>query len=65
MDGLDTQPLDKIVKPGAVVDVSIKLTAPEEPGVYTGEWMLETPTGKRFGLGDDGQTPFWVKIVVP
>ncbi len=64
MGGPDAQPLGQRVKPGALVDVSVKLTAPTQPGEYTSEWMLETPEGERFGLGDDGQTPFWVKIVV-
>ncbi|HEY79775.1 MAG TPA: hypothetical protein G4O05_01680, partial [Caldilineae bacterium] len=65
MAGPEMQPLGQLVRPGALVDVSVKLTAPEKSGAYTGEWMLESPEGKRFGLGDDGQTPFWVKIVVP
>jgi len=65
MGGPESQPLGKVVKPGAQVDISVKLIAPEKAGAYTGEWMLETPGGERFGLGDDGQTPFWLKIVVP
>jgi hypothetical protein len=65
MDGTPTQPLGQAVKPGESVDISVALVAPEQPGTYTGEWMLQTPDGRRFGLGNRGLTPFWVRIVVP
>ncbi len=65
MNGQDSQPLGAAVPPGGITDVSVRLQAPDQPGNYAGEWMLETPAGKRFGLGDDGQTPFWVRIRVP
>ena len=41
------------------------LIAPTTKGVYTSEWLLQTPEGEKFGLGEDGQTPFWLKIRVP
>ncbi len=64
MSGPDSQPLGTIVKPGEKVDISVKLVAPAKKGKYTGEWLLQTPAGQQFGLGTEGETPFWVKIRV-
>jgi hypothetical protein len=33
----------------ANVDVSVSLTAPAEPGIYTSTWRLKDPTGQFFG----------------
>ncbi len=65
MKGPDSQPLGAIVKPNKTVDVSVELTAPLKKGKYTSEWLLQTPAGEKFGLGKEGKTPFWVKIIVP
>ncbi len=63
--GPTTQPLTQTVPPGQSVDLSVPLVAPTRPGAYTSRWMLQTPDGHPFGLGDQGQTPFWVKITIP
>lgn len=63
MGGASPQPLPTTVAPGATVDVSVALTAPTAFGTHRGEWMLEDPQGRRFGIGPDGQTAFWVQIV--
>jgi len=34
---------------GGVVDITVKLTAPAEPGEYTGYWQLRAPGGVLFG----------------
>ena len=65
MGGPDRQPLGMTVKPGKTVDISVDLIAPAVKGVYTSEWLLQTPAGEKFGLGKDGATPFWLKIRVP
>ena len=36
--------------PGDQVDVSINLTAPRQPGLYTGLWQLQDPSGNLFGV---------------
>jgi hypothetical protein len=62
LDGTTTR-LPKTVQPGQTVDVSVNLTAPDTTGTYQGFWMLRDVDG-RFGIGSDGETPFWVKIRV-
>lgn len=36
-------------RPGSVVDVSVTLTAPEEPGTYRSVWRVHNPVGLQFG----------------
>ena len=65
--GADTQktyPITEIVEPDDSIDVSIELTAPEEPGTYAGYWLLRNERGERFGLGEDHDQPFFVMIQV-
>lgn len=56
--------LPHTVKPGGIVDVSVKLTAPENPGTYLGNWQLRTESGTQFGIGSQANTSFWVEIKV-
>lgn len=49
--------------PGQSADISIQLAAPETAGPYRGEWMLQTPNGQNFGVGQFS-TAFWTEIVV-
>ncbi len=53
------------VAPGATVDLSAQMTAPNDPGSYQGFWMLRDGEGQPFGLGSNANVAFWVKIVVP
>lgn len=64
MNGAATSPLNATVKPGQTVDVAVRLTAPAEAGNHTGNWMLRTPAGAAFGLGNNADKPFYVKIEV-
>lgn len=64
MGGPASQTLGKSVAPGDSIDVSLSLIAPVTPGAQRGNWMLETDTGKRFGLGVNADSPFWVQVVV-
>jgi hypothetical protein len=50
------------IAPGEEVDISINLTAPQEPGNYRGDWRLRNPAGRVFGLGSQGTASFWVVI---
>jgi hypothetical protein len=65
MSGPAASPLtSSSVAPGEMVDVSVDLVAPETPGTYQGYWMLRNPAGQEFGLGEDGDKNFWVKIKI-
>jgi hypothetical protein len=52
------------VHPGDTVDLSVAMVAPTNVGVYQGFWMLRNSAGTLFGIGPDGDKPFWVKIEV-
>lgn len=52
------------VAPGETVDISLNMVSPGQPGVYTGYWELQSSDGEVFGVGKDGETPFWVRIRV-
>ncbi|MFQ5922517.1 MAG: NBR1-Ig-like domain-containing protein, partial [Anaerolineales bacterium] len=64
MAGPPSAPLPSTVPPGSTVDIEVSLTAPGSDGTHRGDWKLRTPDGEVFGLGDDGETPFFVQIVV-
>jgi polar amino acid transport system substrate-binding protein len=57
MNGVAT-PIQGSVPPGAVYDIYVNLTAPQEPGVYQGIWNLFN--GKNQGFGQK----VWVGIEV-
>jgi hypothetical protein len=52
------------VAPGELIDVSVELVAPADPGNYRGYFKLRNTEGVLFGWGDQNK-PFWVDIVVP
>ncbi|NUM47698.1 MAG: hypothetical protein HUU38_23585, partial [Anaerolineales bacterium] len=52
------------VLPGEEVEVSVTLLAPSEPGEYRGDWKLRNASGQVFGLGNSGNSSFWVLINV-
>ncbi|MCI0399087.1 MAG: hypothetical protein L0332_19080 [Chloroflexi bacterium] len=64
MGGLETQPLAGVTAPGEILELSVTLVAPLEPGSYRSEWKLGNARGILFGLGPEGNEPFWVQIVV-
>ena len=64
MDGPTSQYLTSDpVLPGDTIDVSVDLVAPEETGIYEGNWKLRNVKGEGFGIGDYSKA-FWVKINV-
>ena len=58
------QNLQQPVAPGAVVDISVDMVAPQNIGLYQSNWMLSDPDGELFGIGPHGDAPFWVRIEV-
>jgi hypothetical protein len=56
--------LPKAVAPGQSVDISVDLVAPNTPGTYQGNWKLRNAANTWFGIGPNGASPFWVRIVV-
>jgi hypothetical protein len=64
MDGPASVPLAGNVPPGATVDLSVDLTAPDANGTHRGNWKLRNDAGVTFGIGADANSSFWVQIVV-
>lgn len=58
------QPFDGIVSPGESVEVTVDMMAPEIPGMYQSNWKLRNGDGTLFGIGPNGNAPFWARIVV-
>jgi hypothetical protein len=57
-------PLSASVPPTGVIEVSVDMIAPSEPGSYRSNWKLADASGTLFGIGPNGDLPFWVQIVV-
>jgi len=57
--------LDEAVPPAQSVEISIDMVAPEDAGTYQGNWKLSNASGVLFGIGPNGDSPFWVRIIVP
>ena len=54
------------VFPGDLVEIAVDMAAPTTPGIYQGNWKLANEKGQFFGIGPNGDSPFWVRIqVVP
>lgn len=64
MDATISIPFAREVGPGEEIDVSVTMTAPDNPGSYEGRWMLRNEHGQNFGLGKDADKEFWVRIKV-
>ena len=64
MGGPEAVPLALNVPPGAIVDLSVDLVAPADPGSYTGNWLLRNAAGATFGLGPEARWPIYVQINV-
>lgn len=52
------------VKPGQWVDVSVRMTAPNDPGTYTSNWMFLLRNGSYVGLGAQASQPLYARIKV-
>lgn len=56
------EPLNRLVKAGEMVDISVEIRLPETPGTYQSNWKLRSPKGELFGLGPNGSSAFWVRV---
>jgi septal ring-binding cell division protein DamX len=52
------------VRPGGEIEIAVDMSAPQTPGVHQGNWKLYNASGQLFGIGPNGDAPFWVRIVV-
>jgi hypothetical protein len=52
------------VLPGDSVEIAVDMVAPATPGVYQGNWKLANNQGQFFGIGPNGDSPFWVRVQV-
>ncbi len=57
-------PLSGEVAPGQTVDLSVNMTAPDVLGVYQSDWQLRDDKGNLFGIGEQADKTFWVRIQV-
>lgn len=64
MSGASPIPLTTYVKPGEEIDLSVPLTAPKSSGDYQGQWKLLSADHRQFGIGDQADKPFWVRVKV-
>lgn len=64
MDAIQSHFLSAEVEPGEVIDLTVDMKAPASSGLYQGNWMLLDPHGDLFGIGPNGDAPFWVQIEV-
>ena len=64
LNAFQTHYLLSEVQPGNVIDITVDMVAPEEPGTYQSNWMLVDPSGELFGIGPNGDAPFWARIEV-
>lgn len=63
MDGVTVYNFPQPAQPGDTVEVPIILRAPAQGGQHTGEWMLKSPWGASFGVGQYS-VPLTVSVVV-
>jgi Ig-like domain from next to BRCA1 gene len=56
--------LNQSVATGQSVDIAVDMVAPPHPGVYQSNWKLRNGNGQLFGIGPNGDSPVWVRIVV-
>lgn len=52
------------VAPGATIDISVQMKAPDVPKDYESNWKLQNTSGGIFGTGSTGSKAFWVRITV-
>jgi hypothetical protein len=64
MHGPDAIDFPEIVAPNQNLWLSVTLTAPQSTGVHIGRWYLRDADGKRFGVGENGDEPLIVRIIV-
>lgn len=53
------------VAPNQTIELSLNLTAPNAAGNYRGYFFFKNAAGNFFGIGLQGNRPFWLSISVP
>jgi hypothetical protein len=51
--------------PGGTVDISVPMVAPLTFGTYTSNWRFQVENGPQVGVGPNGDTPLYARIVIP
>jgi hypothetical protein len=52
------------VAPGQYIEIPVSLISPNTSGNYAGYWKLRNASGALFGIGEQADVAFWVKIKV-
>jgi Ig-like domain from next to BRCA1 gene len=65
MGAAPSVPLAHTVPPGQGIDISVDMVAPREAGMFQGNWKLRNQNKQWFGIGPNGDSPFWVRIDIP
>lgn len=60
----DDATIGQVVSNGQSVEIHVTLKAPGTVANYKAKFMLETPDGKKFGIGDNFDQPFWNLLYV-
>ncbi len=63
MSGPLSVPLPAVM-PEEIGRISVDLKSPSSGGTFTGIWVFQDPSGKRFGVNSEGIDQIWVKIGV-
>jgi hypothetical protein len=56
--------LNRTVRPGETVDLSVDLTTARVAGDYTAYWVLRSENGELFGLGPKANQALWMKVYI-
>jgi hypothetical protein len=64
MGAPSSKTLPRAIAPGETVELTVRLTAPKESGLYQSYWMLLDSNNKLFGVGQQANGPIWARIVV-
>jgi Ig-like domain from next to BRCA1 gene len=65
MGAASSVPLAQTVLPGQGIDIAVDMVAPRAAGMFQGNWKLRNQKKQWFGIGPNGDSPFWVRIVIP
>ena len=52
------------ILPGQSIDITVDMISPRQAGVHQSNWKLRNASGTLFGIGPNGDAPFWVRIEV-
>ena len=64
MGSTTSVPFPSNVAPGATIDLSVSMTAPNSAGHYFGYWKFKNASSTPFGIGFNANRSWWVEINV-